>query len=258
MEPTKHQYDHDAGGRPRLPRPPWARRRVQAQHRGEPRHARRALLPPRDRLRDRARPVRLGRCEPRRPAERLGHRPVPELCRGPRAADVRDREGRRAGNGGFNFDAKLRRQSIDRIDLFHAHIGGIDTLARALIVAAKLADNGDLARMTDERYAGWDGDLGRAIKAGGVTLAELADQVEEGKMQPRPCLRQTRGIRKRRQRRPLGLAIYRATGPFGRGRKRRRASVVVPVLARHGHGGPCCPRCGTGSVKLPAGASRAR
>ena len=43
------------------------------------------------------------------------------------------------GSGGFNFDAKLRRQSIDRTDLFHAHIGGIDTLARALLVADKLA-----------------------------------------------------------------------------------------------------------------------
>ena len=90
------------------------------------------------------------------------------------------------GNGGFNFDAKLRRQSIDRVDLFHAHIGGIDTLARALIAAAKLAENGDLARMTDERYADWDGDLGRAITEGTLTLADLADQVEEDKISPDP------------------------------------------------------------------------
>ena len=44
--------------------------------------------------------------------------------------------------GGFNFDAKLRRQSIDRDDLFHAHIGGIDTLARALLVAADMLEDG--------------------------------------------------------------------------------------------------------------------
>ena len=48
--------------------------------------------------------------------------------------------------GGFNFDAKLRRQSIDRTDLFHAHIGGIDTLARALLVAADLVERGDARR----------------------------------------------------------------------------------------------------------------
>ena len=56
---------------------------------------------------------------------------------------------RKAGgltSGGFNFDAKLRRQSIDRADLFHAHIGGIDTLARALLVAADLVTAGDLQR----------------------------------------------------------------------------------------------------------------
>ena len=63
--------------------------------------------------------------------------------------------------GGFNFDAKLRRQSIDRTDLFHAHIGGIDTLARALLVAADMIEGGGRwRRMVDARYAGWDGALG--------------------------------------------------------------------------------------------------
>ncbi len=51
--------------------------------------------------------------------------------------------------GGFNFDAKLRRQSIDRNDLFHAHIGGIDTLARALLVAADMIEAGTLASMVE-------------------------------------------------------------------------------------------------------------
>ena len=46
--------------------------------------------------------------------------------------------------GGFNFDAKLRRQSTDRTDLFHAHIGGIDTLAQALLVAAEMIERGTL------------------------------------------------------------------------------------------------------------------
>jgi xylose isomerase len=57
--------------------------------------------------------------------------------------------------GGMNFDAKLRRQSIARDDLFHAHIGGMDTLARALLAAASIIDDGELARHRDERYAGW-------------------------------------------------------------------------------------------------------
>ena len=68
--------------------------------------------------------------------------------------------------GGFNFDAKLRRQSTDRTDLFHAHIGGIDTLARALLVAADLLERGTLAQPLEERYAGWNGPLGRAILDG--------------------------------------------------------------------------------------------
>ena len=71
--------------------------------------------------------------------------------------------------GGFNFDAKLRRQSLDRNDLFHAHIGGIDTLARALLVAADLVEDGELARLRDERYAGWNGELGSAILDGGLS-----------------------------------------------------------------------------------------
>jgi xylose isomerase len=88
------------------------------------------------------------------------------------------------GMGGFNFDAKLRRQSIDRADLFHAHIGGLDTLARALLVAAQLIEDGTLGSMKDARYAGWDGELGSAITSGGVTLAELAARVEAGEINP--------------------------------------------------------------------------
>ena len=63
--------------------------------------------------------------------------------------------------GGFNFDTKLRRQSLDRTDLFHGHIGGIDTLARALLVAEALIDDGALDRNRSDRYAGWDNDRGR-------------------------------------------------------------------------------------------------
>ena len=88
------------------------------------------------------------------------------------------------GTGGFNFDAKLRRQSTDRSDLFHAHIGGIDTLARALEAAARLVEDGTLAGMKDARYAGWDGPLGQEILGGGTTLAGLAGRVASGEIDP--------------------------------------------------------------------------
>ena len=86
--------------------------------------------------------------------------------------------------GGFNFDAKLRRQSLDRTDLFHAHIGGIDTLARALLVAADLVEAGELQRLRDTRYAGWGSDLGSAILGGDVSLAELEARVVDDRIEP--------------------------------------------------------------------------
>ncbi|MFI5259215.1 MAG: xylose isomerase [Candidatus Limnocylindrales bacterium] len=90
------------------------------------------------------------------------------------------------GTGGFNFDAKLRRQSIARNDLFHAHIGGIDTLARALLAAAALVEEGTLAAMVEARYAGWGGEFGTAIREGRLSLADLADRVRAGEIDPRP------------------------------------------------------------------------
>ena len=88
--------------------------------------------------------------------------------------------------GGFNFDAKLRRQSMDRSDLFHGHIGGIDTLARALLVAAEMIDGGRLEAARDARYAGWDGELGRDILDTGSSLAAIADRVAAGGIEPKP------------------------------------------------------------------------
>ena len=87
--------------------------------------------------------------------------------------------------GGFNFDAKLRRQSLARSDLFHAHVGGIDTLARALLVAADMLEAGDLDREREQRYAGWTDGLGAEI-LGGASLADLEARVAEGRIDPRP------------------------------------------------------------------------
>ena len=89
-------------------------------------------------------------------------------------------------SGGFNFDTKLRRQSLDRTDLFHGHIGGIDTLARALLVAAGMIERGTLERLRTERYAGWTGDLGRSILTGEALLEEIAGRVAIGEIDPKP------------------------------------------------------------------------
>ena len=88
--------------------------------------------------------------------------------------------------GGFNFDTKLRRQSIDRTDLFHGHIGGIDTLARALLVAADLVEQETLSGPLAERYAGWSGDLGKQILEGNENLDTLEAKVISGDIDPTP------------------------------------------------------------------------
>jgi xylose isomerase len=88
--------------------------------------------------------------------------------------------------GGFNFDAKLRRQSMDANDLFHAHVGAIDALARGLLGAARLIQDGDLAAHVECRYAGWEGDLGRRILGGECSLAGLSDHVLANGIEPRP------------------------------------------------------------------------
>jgi xylose isomerase len=88
--------------------------------------------------------------------------------------------------GGFNFDTKLRRQSMDRTDLFHAHIGGIDALARSLLVAADMIERGELERLRSARYGGWDGELGRAILSGEALFEMLAGRVATGEIDPQP------------------------------------------------------------------------
>jgi xylose isomerase len=75
--------------------------------------------------------------------------------------------------GGVNFDAKVRRESFEPIDLFHAHIGGMDAFALGLKVAAKICADGELAKFVKDRYASWDGGIGQQIESGKVGLPEL-------------------------------------------------------------------------------------
>ena len=88
--------------------------------------------------------------------------------------------------GGFNFDTKLRRQSMSRTDLFHGHIGGIDTLARALVAAVDLIENKTLSQPLAERYAGWSDSLGTGIFDGSESLASLEATVAAGEIDPTP------------------------------------------------------------------------
>jgi xylose isomerase len=81
------------------------------------------------------------------------------------------------GSGGLNFDAKVRRQSIDAEDLFHGHIGGMDVCAQSLLIAEKMINDGRLKAAVDQRYAGWDTPAGQDILQGRRTLEQLADQV---------------------------------------------------------------------------------
>ena len=87
--------------------------------------------------------------------------------------------------GGMNFDAKLRRPSFEPEDLFHAHIGGLDAMARGLIAAEKMINDGKLEEAVRQRYAGWDRELGQRIMKG-ATLAELSQLVLDKDLEPRP------------------------------------------------------------------------
>jgi len=88
--------------------------------------------------------------------------------------------------GGYNFDAKVRRQSSDPSDLFHGHVGGMDNLARALLNADKMLTDGKLQAFIDERYAGWKEGLGRDILAGKASLEQLSERVLAQKLDPKP------------------------------------------------------------------------
>ncbi len=88
-------------------------------------------------------------------------------------------------DGGFNFDAKVRRQSIDAEDLFYGHIGGVDVLAAALLNAERIIKDGRLDSLRDQRYADWDGDLGQMIHRDGTSLADIADHAISHDLKPR-------------------------------------------------------------------------
>lgn len=78
------------------------------------------------------------------------------------------------GSGGLNFDAKVRRESFEPIDLFHAHIGGMDAFAQGLKIAAAIRQDGLLTDFIKQRYASWDNGIGAEIESGKHSFETLA------------------------------------------------------------------------------------
>ncbi len=77
------------------------------------------------------------------------------------------------GRGGLNFDAKVRRESFEPVDLFHAHIGGMDAFAQGLKIASAIKKDGLLTQFVKERYASWDTGIGAEIESGKATFETL-------------------------------------------------------------------------------------
>ena len=172
--------------RARLPRPLRPGGRVPAQPGGQPRHAGGPQLPPRGGHGHRRRcagSIDANRGDPQNGWDTDQFPNSVEEC------SLVLYEILAAGGfttGGINFDTKLRRQSVARDDLFHGHIGAMDTMARSLLAAVSLLESGDLARFRSERYAGWDGPSGASILDGTATLASLHERVTAEALAPVP------------------------------------------------------------------------
>ena len=87
--------------------------------------------------------------------------------------------------GGTNFDAKLRRQSLDPVDLIAAHAGAMDICARGIKAAAAMIEDGSLEAMRNERYAAWDSSASKDML--GSDLGSIAEKVEADGIDPQPC-----------------------------------------------------------------------
>ena len=81
--------------------------------------------------------------------------------------------------GGVNFDAKTRRNSTDLADIFYAHIGGMDTFARAVLIAQAILDDGEYAKLRKNRYASFDAGKGKQFEQGKLALDELKTLAHE-------------------------------------------------------------------------------
>lgn len=95
------------------------------------------------------------------------------------------------GAGGVNFDAKVRRESIDPIDLFYAHIGGMDAFARGLKIAAAIRAEGGLQKFVHDRYSSWNTGVGADIESGKHNFKSLSEyMISKGEVEPNTSGRQ--------------------------------------------------------------------
>src|SRR6185369_11159060 len=93
--------------------------------------------------------------------------------------------------GGVNFDAKVRRESFEPVDLFHAHIGGMDAFARGLKIASAIRKDGRLGQFVKERYSSWDSGIGAKVESGKVGFRDLEKyMLEKGDIAPNTSGRQ--------------------------------------------------------------------
>ena len=88
--------------------------------------------------------------------------------------------------GGINFDAKVRRQSIDPEDMFYGHVGAMDVCARALLVAEKMIEDGRVAGAVNQRYAGWQDTFGKDMLSGKMSLESVAKHVLDRNQDTKP------------------------------------------------------------------------
>ncbi|MCL2346630.1 MAG: xylose isomerase [Planctomycetaceae bacterium] len=93
--------------------------------------------------------------------------------------------------GGLNFDAKVRRESFEPVDLFYAHIGGMDAFAKGLKIAAEMRKTGEIGKMVKERYSSWDSGVGADIEAGKCNFKSLEKyMLDKGEVTPNKSGRQ--------------------------------------------------------------------
>ena len=95
------------------------------------------------------------------------------------------------GSGGTNFDAKVRRESTDPVDLFHAHIGGMDAFARGAKIAARIRQDGVLDDLVKQRYSSFDDGIGAKVESGDASFADLEQyMLDKGEAAPNASGRQ--------------------------------------------------------------------
>ena len=160
----------------------------QAQYRGQPRDARRPQLPPRGRLRGRA-TASSAASTPTAAIRRTAGTPTSSRTRSTTVAcHVRDPARRAASRPAASTSTpSCGARASTATDLFHAHIGGMDTLAHGAPGRGRHGrETASSRRSRDARYAGWNGQLGREILDGTASLEALADRVLAGEIDPRP------------------------------------------------------------------------